>query len=503
MVTLDLNQVKAEIEKGFTSAWLSTAKLLPRNTSISLQRKGKSHPLRDLIQKSRDILLKLGFDEVENYTILPDIDVLKQYGPEARVILDRAFYLAELPRPEIGLKNKKIANINKISEKIDIEELRRVLRSYKMGEIEADDLVEQLATQLAISDPQAVDLLDKVFPEMKKLQPVPTNKTLRSHMTGTWFHTLRAIQKTSQPPVMLFSVGLRYRNEQREDAHHLRVHHSASIVVMDPEMSLEAGKEITHKILKEFGFHEVRYDTKKATSKYYAPEQEQEVFAHYKGSWVEVADIGMYSPVALANFDIEWPTFNAGFGIERLGMLLYDSDDIRKFVFPQFSAADFTDEEIVKEITFISAPETPRGKKIARAIEETARKHKDAAGPCSFVAWEDDSVRVTITEKEEGKRLIGPAGFNEICVANGEIYSALTPTELHTGINYMLAIAMGAAAVIENSQDDLNYQVKMVKHLSDINLQMPPAMREYMEGKQRKIKVGGPVFINIIAQHLV
>jgi len=91
MVTLDLNQVKAEAKKGFTSAWLSTAKLLPRNTSISLQRKGKSHPLRDLIQKSRGILLKLGFDEVENYTILPDIDVLKQYGPEARVVLDRAF----------------------------------------------------------------------------------------------------------------------------------------------------------------------------------------------------------------------------------------------------------------------------------------------------------------------------------------------------------------------------------------------------------------------------
>jgi len=503
MATFDLNKIRAEAEAGFASAWLSTAGLLPRNTRVDLDRKGKSHLLRDLIQKSREVLLKLGFDEIENYTLLRDNDVLKQYGPEARVILDRVFYLAELPRPEIGLNDRKISQIKRISERIDIEGLRHVLRSYKTGEIESDDLVEELTIQLRISDSQAIELLDKVFPELKTLKPIPTNKTLRSHMTGTWFHTLRAMQKNSRPPLALFSVGPRYRNEQREDAHHLRVHHSASVVIMDPDMSLEAGKEITSKILREFGFHEVRYDTKKATSKYYAPEQEQEVFALHKGAWVEIADIGMYSPIALANFDIEWPVFNAGFGIERLGMLLYDSDDIRKFVFPQFSIAEFTDEEIVNGITYISAPVSPRGKRIAKAIEETARKHKDAIGPCSFVAWDDDSIRVTIMEKEEGKRLIGPAGFNEICVKDGEIYSPLNPSELRTGITCMHAIAMGAAASIEQRQDGLSYQVKIAKHLSDINLQIPLAMREYIEGKHLKITVGGPVFVNIASQHFV
>jgi len=501
MTDLDINRIKKEVESGFTPVWLSTAKLLPRNTKVSLEREGKPHPLRNLIQKSREALLKLGFDEVENHTILPDSDVLKQYGPEARVILDRAFYLAELPRPEIGLNNKKIAQIHRISEKIDIDELRRVLRNYKLGEIEADDLVEQLAIQLAINDSQAIDLLDKVFPEIKKMHPLPTNNTLRSHMTGTWFHTLRSLQNKRQPPIALFSVGLRYRNEQREDAHHLRVHHSASVVVMDPKMSLEAGKKITNEIFHELGFREIRFDTKKATSKYYAPEQEQEVFANFRGEWVEVADIGMYSPVALANFDIKWPVFNAGFGIERLGMLFYDSDDMRKFVFPQFSTTEFTDEDIAKNITYIAEPETTRGKKIARAIESTARKHKDATGPISFVAWEDDTLRVTINEKEAGKKLIGPAGFNEICVANGEIYSTLSPEDIYTGINYMHAIARGAAAAIEHSQKDLKIQVKVVKHLSDINLQIPMAIREYIEGKQRKIKVGGPIFIEIEAQH--
>lgn len=502
MAIFNLNEIKAEAQKNFVETWISTAEHLPRGTEILLERKGKSHPLRSMIQRSREILLNLGFDEVENLTILPDSDVSKQYGPEAHVILDRVFYLAELPRPEIGLNAKKIAQIKKISKQIDIEKLRSILRQYKRGEIEADNLIEEFVLQLGITDSQATELLDKVFPEMRKLLPLPSNKTLRSHMTATWFHTLRALQDKANPPLALFSVGPRYRNEQREDAHHLRVHHSASIVIMDPEMSLEAGREITQRILQEYGFSEVKFETKTATSKYYAPGQEEEVFAQYKGAWFEIADIGMYSPVALANFDIKYPVFNAGIGVERVAMILCGMEDVRGLVYSQFSLAKFTDDEIAKAITYMASPETARGKRIAKAIEEAARKHKDEIAPCEFLAWEDDSLRVTIAEKEEGKRLIGPAAFNEICVADGEIYSDLFPSGAYTGINYMRAIAMGVAALIEKSKDSLTYRVRMVKHLSDINLQIQENIREYIEGKQKKIQVGGPVFITIKSQRV-
>jgi O-phosphoseryl-tRNA synthetase len=269
---------------------------------------------------------------------------------------------------------------------------------------------------------------------------------------------------------------------------------------MDPEMSLDAGGTITKEILKQYGFSDIKFETKIATSKYYAPGQEQEVFVKHKGTWLEIADIGMYSPLALANFDIKYPVFNAGFGIERLGMLLYEIDDVRKLAYPQFSVAEYPDEEIAKSITYIAGPKTARGKRIAKAIEETARKHKDEIAPCEFLAWEDDSIQVKIIEKETGKRLIGPAGFNEICVANGAIYSDIVPSGVYTGINYMRAIAMGAAALIENSSDSLNYQVKTVKHLSDINLQIPQTVREYMEGQHKKIGVRGAVFVAVEAQ---
>jgi O-phosphoseryl-tRNA synthetase len=205
----------------------------------------------------------------------------------------------------------------------------------------------------------------------------------------------------------------------------------------------------------------------------------------------------MYSPVALANFDIKYPVFNAGFGIERLGMLLYGIDDVRKLAYPQFSVTEYSDEEIAKSITYIVSPETARGQKIARAIEETARRHKDEIAPCEFLAWKDKSIEVKVVEKEAGKRLIGPAGFNEICVANGSIYSDVVPSGIHTGINYMRAIAMGAAAAIESSNDNLTYQVKGIRHLSDLNLQVPEAVREHIEGQQKKIGVSGAVFVAI------
>jgi len=497
MANFDTGEIKSRAKDNFTDAWIATAKLVPTGTQISLPRKGKPHLVRELVQKSREILLNLGFDEIENLTLLPDSDVVKQYGPEARVILDRAFYLAELPRPDIGLSEKRIAQVKEIAKEIDIEKLQTILRNYKKGEIESDNLIEELIARLGISDYQATELMDKVFPEIRELQPVPSNKTLRSHMTATWFHTLAALQDKASFPVALFSVGPRYRNEQREDAQHLRVHHSASIVVMDPEMSLDAGSVMTRDIMQQYGFSDVKCETKIATSKYYAPGQEQEVFVKHKGSWLEIADIGMYSPVALANFDIRYPVFNAGFGIERLGMLIYEIDDVRKLAYPQFSVTEYSDEEIAESITYIASPQTARGQRIAQAIEEIARKHKDEIAPCEFLAWKDEFIEVKIVETEAGKRLIGPAGFNEICVAKGAIYSDITPSGIHTGINYMRAIAMGAAAAIENSTSNLTYRVKGIKHLSDLNLQIPEAIRQHIEGQRKKIGVRGAVFVSI------
>jgi O-phosphoseryl-tRNA synthetase len=456
--------------------------------------------VKEMIERSRKILLGFGFDEVENRTILPAQDVYREYGPEAPVILDRVFYLAKLPRPEIGLGDERMQKIKEVIGDFDQEALMGFLRAYKLGQIESDDFVEELSRRINISPQQATQLVEKVFDEFRQLRPLPTSQTLRSHMSATWFHTLSAIQDRHPFPVALFSIGLRYRNEQREDHSHLRVHNSASIVIMDPKMSLEAGREITSRILKRYGFEGVRFETKVATSKYYARGQEEEVFVRHKGKWFEIADIGMYSPISLANFGIRYPVFNAGFGIERLVMVLSKIRDIRSLVYPQFAIKEFSDKEIAEAISPIEVPKTERGWAIAKAIEETARRHKDAPSPCRFLAWEDEEVCVWVVEDEEGKRLIGPAGFNEICVKEGMIYSSISPSPIHTGLNYMRAISLGVASMVEEAREDFTHRVKMVRSMHDINLEIPTAVREYIEGRHKEFGIGGPVFVKIEAR---
>ncbi|MFW6150004.1 MAG: O-phosphoserine--tRNA ligase [Chloroflexota bacterium] len=504
MTVFDVSRIRDHAVQNFSAAWVSTADLLPRGTKIEIGGMGKPHPVREMVETSRQILLGLGFNEAENPTILPESDVSKQYGPEARVILDRAYYLAELPRPEIGISARKVAQVKSISDDIDMEELQKILREYKRGDIEADDLVQHLVDRLQIADGQATELLDRVFPEVRNLKPVASDLTLRSHMTATWFHTLAAVQSKAAFPVALFSVGPRYRNEQREDARHLRVHHSASVVVMDGEMSLEAGREITDRILQRYGFEDVKFVTKSATSKYYAPGQEQEVFSRCRGEWVEVADIGMYSPIALANFGIKYPVFNAGMGIERLTMILQDADDVRKVAYPQFAVAEFKDEDIARSVMYIRSPRTSKGKRIARAIEQTARRHGDEVAPCEFVAWQDRSLEVKIVEEEPGQKLIGPAGFNEVCVSDGSIYGDVRPSGVHTGVNYMRALAMGVAGMVEDLDEGeaITYQVKVARHLSDVNLDIPDVVRRHIERQQKRIAVKGAVFLTVKARRL-
>ena len=106
----------------------------------------------------RNIFLNFGFDEIQNLTIIPDEDVHKQYGPESAVILDRAFYIAKLPRPEIGLSNKIIEKIKKIIDNFDDEKskiLKQILRQYKKGNIEGDDFVETMVKNLNIKTQEA------------------------------------------------------------------------------------------------------------------------------------------------------------------------------------------------------------------------------------------------------------------------------------------------------------------------------------------------------------
>ena len=68
---------------------------------------GKKHLLTTYSERVRNILLDMGFDEVMLKPVWDEQHVKLQYGPEAPAILDRLYYLATLPRPDIGLSDEK------------------------------------------------------------------------------------------------------------------------------------------------------------------------------------------------------------------------------------------------------------------------------------------------------------------------------------------------------------------------------------------------------------
>ena len=139
---LPINEIKKRLKENenFEDLWIEYSNIYPDNTrKIPLEKSiGKPHPVIDLIYRIREALLSLGFTEVINPIFISTEDVYKQYGPEAPVILDRIYFLADLPRPDIGLDKKTVEKIKAISQNINLRVLQAVLREYKERKISSD-----------------------------------------------------------------------------------------------------------------------------------------------------------------------------------------------------------------------------------------------------------------------------------------------------------------------------------------------------------------------------
>jgi len=524
------DEILRKVEKeGFERVWRESASLLPKPTKrLELVfKRGTSHPLFDLLQGMRQSFLNLGFMEVSNPIIVDETEVYKQYGSEAPVILDRCYYLATLPRPDIGLSKAKCQEIERRGVQLTEEKiasLKRVLRDYKRGEIASDDLVEKIAEALDVSDSTATLILSEVFPEFAALKPEPSTHTLRSHMTSAWFLTLQALQHKLELPIKLFSVDIRFRREQREDPTHLRAHYAASCVVMDEEVDVRGGEEITKALLKPLGFEHFRFVQKRVTSKYYTPETEYEgyIFRPDMNEWIEIVNYGLYNPIALARYGLEYPVLNMGIGVERVATALHGETDVRRLVYPQFYAEwELSDVEISKMIEIAAEPQSEVGVKIREQIRSAALKHADALGPCEFLAHEGKlfgkAVKVYIYETDVAVKLLGPAALNRIYVYEGNILGVpkkgmesvpivreVREKGVSVGFNYLDAVASLAAAKIEEAsrlgRKDVNVRVRMAKHPSDVNVRISDVARRYVTSKKRKIEIGGPVFIGVRAE---
>ncbi|MFX0010715.1 MAG: O-phosphoserine--tRNA ligase [Candidatus Hermodarchaeota archaeon] len=510
----DFNKINRESSHDYEKAWTESKKLLKLKGEIfQLKDKGKSHVINDFMGFARNKLIDLGFEELILPMFVEEDEIYKQYGPEAVLILDRVFYLAGLPRPDIGISNEKIQMINSIIPNFTkIKELQSIFRSYKKGEIEADDLIEVFIEQLEIEETKATLIIEKIFPELKELKPIPSNITLRSHTTALWFKVLSQLVKTKPLPLQYFSICPKFRREQKIDATHLYDSNTVSLVILAEDISLEDCQKIASQICLEFGFKNSKSVIKKATSKYYAPQTEFEVFVEHPKTkeWIEIGDGGFYSPVSLSKYEIPFPVFNIGFGVERICMIKTGSEDIRKLVYPYYyEDVSFSDSELANGLKYKHVPITETGIKIKKAIIQVALKNKDEKAPIEIKVWEgmikNRKIAVRLWEKDKDVKLLGPAAINKIWVKDGNIIG-VAPNEviddaIDTGLTYLEGIASEMAynieTLLDQNIDNYDHRVKMCYRASEVNLMLDDIFMEYLWNNQKKFDIRGPVFIGL------
>jgi O-phosphoseryl-tRNA synthetase len=515
----DSDQIRRDLKHDYEKTWKETKNLLKiEGNFYTIQDKSKSHIVNDFICEARKIMLSLGFEEIILPMFIDEEEIYKQYGPEAALILDRVFYLAGIPRPDIGISNEKIQKMQEVVRGFNrIEELKAIFRRYKKAEIEADDLIEALITELEIEESKASELIDKIFPELKHLSPIPSKMTLRSHTTALWFLVLGELVKKKKLPLQYFTIGPKFRREQKVDATHLYTSNTLSLVVMANEISLEDCINIALQICRELGFKKCKTEIKGATSKYYAPQTEFEIFVQHPSTkeWIELGDGGFYSPVSLAQYHIQYPVFNAGFGIERMCMIKSKITDIRKLVYPYFyEDMIFTDEEISKSLIYRHEPLTKEGIEIKGKIIEVALSHKQDKSPIELEVWsgflKNKKIRITIWENDKDVFLLGPAALNKIWVQNGNILG-LPPEKVilnavDSGLTYLEGIASEMAynveLMVDQSNDSIEHRVKLCNRASEINLYVDDIILEYIHSHQKKIDIRGPVFIGLSCKRI-
>lgn len=544
---MDKKKVIKLAKKDFEKAWIESKKTIKKpHPDLAYPRLkfnlGKSHILSDTIANLREAYLRLGFDEVVNPLFIDKNHVYRQFGPEAPAVLDRCFYLAGLPRPDIGIGADKLEYIKKLgfspSDK-HIDQLKEVFRGYKKGHLDGDDLVLEVADSLEITNEEGLLILEKVFPEIKELDPIASNTTLRSHMTSGWFISLENLSKQSKMPLKLFSIDRCFRREQKEDASHLMTYHSASCVIINDEISLDMGKAVSEALLEHFGFSKFKFVPDEKKSKYYIPETQTEVYGYHPklNDWVEIATFGLYSPIALSKYKIDKEVMNLGLGVERIAMVLNQINDIREMVYPQiYKKLSLTDREIATMLNYNYYPVTEIGKSLMNKILATWRENRDVKSPCKFKIFEGEflnkEIYVEAIEEEENTKLLGPAALNHVYIYNGNILgipkeiedkiNKLSEEELAiykeqnneerilveaiqkgipTGIRYLDSLAAADAYKIEEAilsgETNLILRSTIARSLSDVNLSLDDVAMNYINNENKLIDIRGPIFSTI------
>ncbi len=154
---------------------------------------------------------------------------------------------------------------------------------------------------------------------------LPDGNLLRTHTSSVQIHYM----EQHEPPIRIIAPGRCCRRDT-VDATHSATFHQIEILAIDRGLTFTDLKGTIKEFLRQlFGEREIRF----RASYFPFTEPSAEVDIQWQGKWLEVLGCGMVDPNVLKNvgYDPEIYTgFAAGFGVERLAMVLHQIDDIRR-----------------------------------------------------------------------------------------------------------------------------------------------------------------------------
>jgi phenylalanyl-tRNA synthetase alpha chain len=255
---------------------------------------GRIHPFQRVLNQVREIFYGMGFSEIASPHVESsfwDFDALFQPQDHPARDMQDTFYVAH---PEI-------------SPLPDAALVERVKKTHENG---------------GDSDSTGWDY--SWNPELAK------KTVLRTHTTAA---SVRQLWKNPHAPAKYFCIGRVFRRET-VDYKHLPVFTQVDGIIVEDGASLAHLIGIISEFYTRMGFKKI--EIRPSFFPYTEPSLEIQVWLEERQEWVEMGGAGVFRKEVTAPVGCTAPVLAWGLGLERLAMIKYNVDDLRKLYISDF-----------------------------------------------------------------------------------------------------------------------------------------------------------------------
>jgi len=178
-------------------------------------------------------------------------------------------------------------------------------------------------------DHPARDMQDTFW--IKNAQGNASEKVLRTHTTSVTARAIEQAGKEGRIPCAFISIGKVFRNETTDATHEMQFYQIDGAMVGE-NISVADMKGVLNQFYKKMLGEDVIIEFRPSFFPFTEPSLE--VFAKFKGKWLEMGGSGMLHPNVLRNIGLDPKKFQGfafGHGLDRIAMIKWGIPDVRLF----------------------------------------------------------------------------------------------------------------------------------------------------------------------------